>query len=374
MKRSHSWQFSKSSLVRLSALGVGVAVSLMSVCAHADESAYCRKVRAHAAADASLLVAPTMLIEGIKAPSGLQPGGKLDPTSPGAGYQLRAGFSFSPLDFYKGTRVGRVADADCDAHEVTITAQQLLLQAPELGRLGAFRDQVAFMDAQQATWEAVTAKMTARYAAQSTTLVELEAVRTQASALARQRAQIGGEVARLEATGLDDYRGSIAGLIRDIREKSMKFEREASHVRSLDAWKFNITGGYLPPIYSSASSDFFGVVQVGYTLGGPWHNAAEARYLDARDEELQKSRQEMARQLQVVRESVRAATVQATRELEIVEKRVAEITTLQGALGSSEAPTAAFALARLELELISAQADRVFLTGLIRELSRLEIN
>ena len=351
-----------------------VAVTATSASAQADEAAYCRKVRARAAADAALLEAPQVLAEAIRAPSGLQPGGKLDPTTPGHGYQIRAGFTFSPLDLYRGTRITVVAGADCEQHEAVTAAQEMLIHAPELGRLAALRDQAAFLDAERPSWEGVVAKMSARFAAQTATLVDLETVRAQTSGIARQRAQIAGEIAHLEATGLADYRGSIPALIRQIHDKSMSFEREASHVRSLDAWKVNITGGYLPPIYGPGTSDFFGVVQVAYSLGGPWHNAEDGRYLSARAEELSKSRQETERQLQLLVESVRAASVQASRELEIVERRIAEIDSLRIIVAASDASSAGVALAHLDLDKLSAQADRVFLASLVRELSRLEIN
>lgn len=365
MKSSRSWQVS---------VGVAFALSVVTSSARADESAYCRKVEARAAADASLLIAPRVLVEGVKSPSALQTGGKLDPTSPGHGYQLRAGLSWSPLDAYKGVRVMKVGELDCEQHETVVTAQQLLVQAPDLGRLAALREQAAYLDAQQAVWEGISTRMTERFAAQNTSLIELEEVRAQSAALARLRAQIGGEIARLEATGIETYRGSIPELVRRIGEKAMAFEQEASHVRKLDAWSFNITGGYLPPIYGPGSADFFGVVQLGYNIGGPWQSKAENRYLGAREEELQKSRYELARQLQVLRVHVKGASAQATRELAIIERRSSELAVLRETVARSEAPAAAHAAARIELEAISMQADRVFLTGLIRELSHLEVN
>ena len=302
-------------------------------------------MRARAAADASLLVAPRVLVEGIKAPSPLQSGGKLDPASPNSGYQVRAGATFSPLNFYKGLRVKEVGEADCEQHEVAMTAQQLLIHAPDLGRLAALREQAVYLDSQRAKWESIAPRTAERFAARTVTLLELE-----------------------------DVRGSIPELIRRVREKSMAFEREASHVRSLDAWTLNVTGGYMPPVYGAGSSDVFGVVQLGYSLGGPWHDSNESRYLSARDEELQKERQELGRQLEVLRENVKVTNGEATRELEITAKRVGELSELRTLLSTSEAPNAANNLDHIELELISAQADRVFLTGLIRELSRLEVN
>src|SRR5690242_10656934 len=107
----------RTMMIRVCATALAVSTFVISASARADESAYCRKVRARATADEALLVAPRVTAEGIKAPSPLQAGGKLDPASPTSGYQVRVGASFSPLNFYKGLRVKEVGEADCEQHE-----------------------------------------------------------------------------------------------------------------------------------------------------------------------------------------------------------------------------------------------------------------
>ena len=358
--------------VRLVGVALMLATAAVERGARADETAYCRKVQARASADASLLVAPTGIVEALKVPSP-QAGGSVDATLAARGYQVRAAVSLSPVDFYKGLRVAKVADADCAQHESVMTAEQLLLQAPDLGRLVASREQATYLDAQRPVWEGEVAKVAARFAAQGTTLLELEEIRGQALQLARQRSRLGGEIARLESTGLGDFRGSIGELIGRVHDTAMKFEREASHVRSLQAWTLNVTGGYVPPVYGPNTSDFFAVVHFGYNLGGPWHSAAEDRYLDARDEELRTARYEVGRKLQLLSENVKAARTQATGELAIVERRLAEVGEMRAAISASDAPSAVHARARVGLELIALEADRVFLGSLIRELSRLEV-
>ncbi len=85
--------------------------------------------------------APRVTAEGIKAPSPLQAGGKLDPASANSGYQVRVGASFSPLNFYKGLRVKDVGEADCQEHDTVMTARELLGNAQDIGRLAALREQ-----------------------------------------------------------------------------------------------------------------------------------------------------------------------------------------------------------------------------------------
>ncbi len=216
--------------------------------------------------------------------------------------------------------------------------------------------------------------MTERFAARNATLIELEEVRAASATLDRQRVHVAAEIARIEATGIADYRGSIPALVQKINDKSMTLEREASHVRSLDAWTVNITAGYLPPVYGPGTSDVFGVVQLGYNLGGPWHDAAETRYLGARSEELKTARYELGHDLEMLRSNVKVAGAEAAHQLDIVSKRVTELTEVRSLLEGSEVASAAHRLDRVDLELIAMQSERVYLAAFVRELSRLEVN
>lgn len=374
MRSCRHWMPTRTSVARLCATAAAVATIVTSTPAQAEESAYCRKVRARASADASLLVAPKVTAEGIKAPSPLQAGGTLDPANPTSNYQVRVGASFSPLHFYKGIRVKEVGEKDCEQHETLMTARELVGHASDLGRLVALREQAGYLESQRATWEAVSPRMTERFEARTATLVELEEVRAASVALARQRTHVGGEIARIEATGIADYKGSIAELGRRLNDTSMTLEREVSHVRSLDAWTVNITAGYLPPVYGPGTGDAFGVIQLGYNLGGPWHDAAEKRYLSARDEELKTTRHEVAHDLALLRSNVKSASTEARQQLDIVAKRVTELSEARTLLQGSEVASAAHKLDRVELELIAMQSERVYLAAFVRELSRLEVN
>src|SRR5262245_33299074 len=94
-------------------LAVGAGSALPAI-ARAEDSAYCRKVRAQAAADRSLLQWPRVFLEGIRFPTSSRL--DLGPTV-GNNYQGRVGLVFSPLDVYRGELVRRVGDADCADHE-----------------------------------------------------------------------------------------------------------------------------------------------------------------------------------------------------------------------------------------------------------------
>jgi hypothetical protein len=313
-----------------------------------------------------------VLAQAVKVPAAVEPGGGFDPSAAGSGYQVRAGMSISAIDIYKGTRVLRVADADCAQQDRVVTAQELLLHAADFGRLAALRDQAAFLDSKASTLEVAATSMEQRFAAKTITLAEVEDVRTRVAAINRSRAQIGGEIDRLTAEGVEEYHGAVSDLIRTLEATAMSYEREVTHVRSLDAWDVSLTGGYIPPALSYHQSDYFALLQVSYSLGGPWHTAHDSRYLDAREEEMRSARYELRRELEVMRARTKATAAQSRRELEIVEKRVAELTSSRSAFEGSDASAAPSARTRLDVELVATEADRVFLTGLIRELARLE--
>jgi hypothetical protein len=345
-----------------------LAVTALAAPAWSEESAYCKKVQGRAAGDAALLFAPSVQAQAIKFPNA----GTIDAgVTTGSGYQFRGGISWSPLDFYKGFRVLEVGRADCERHEAVVSAQEVLLQGIDYGRLPALRKQASFLDSRRATWEAIVAKSEERLEARITSFVEANDIRSRAAELERKRLQVGGEVQRLEAKNLDGYRGMLSQLMASVETTSMRFEREASHVRSLDAWDLRVTGGVIP---QERPVDYYGIVQLSFNFGAFSRNAGETRYLDARAEELKKARYETREQLRIFREQVASAKEQATRELGIVEKQASTLGSARQTLASSEAPNAPQALGVIDLHIVLVESDRVFLAALIEELSRLEDN
>lgn len=353
------------------AMATAAVVTLSPNEARAEDSAYCKKVRARAASDAALLIAPRAIIEGVRVPSGIQAGSGVDPTT-GAGYQLRGGLTFSLLHAYKGFRVMDVAEADCLQHASQVTAAELLAAAPHLGRLGALREKAAYLDSQKARLDEVLAGIDARQAAQTMTIFEAEELRSRAANVQRERVEVASQIAQLETIGIEPYKGSIDALIRKVEAESMAFEKEAASVRKLDAFDLSVTGGYAPEVFSRSSGDFYGVVQLSYSFGQPWRSSNENKYVDARQEEMRTARQETRRQLSLVREQVKVVVIRAKGEIEILDRRIGEMDRFKQALEKSEAPAAAHAHARLSIELMNAEAERVFLKSLVKELSSLE--
>lgn len=358
----------QGSRFRIASLGAALAcaTACFATNASAEESAYCEKVRARASSDAALLFAPSVQAQGIKFPQD----GRVDTgVTVGAGYQFRAGLSISPLDVYKGVRVKRVGEADCGQHEVVLSAREVLAQASELGRLPALEKQTAFLEAKQPELDALVAKTEERLAAHVISITEAAEIRGRAAAVVRAREQHRGEADRLRIRNTEAFRGSISELVAKAEKETMHFEREVSHVRTLDAWDVRVTGGVVP---QDKPVDFYGMVMVGFNFGSFSRNAAESRYLSARERELATARYELRSQLGQFRAQVKSATEQAKRELAIVDKQAAMLAADKQTIEQADPTSGHHALAVIALDSVLVESERVYLTNLINELARLE--
>ena len=304
------------------ALALSLALSLAAGSARAADDDYCQKTRARAGSDAALLYAPSARVSGVKIPqTGAQ---QVDPTNIGTTYQVRAELQISPTDAYKGSIIQKAADADCDAHRVTVSAQELLVHAGDIGRMTALREEMRFLDAQKPGWDAIGAKMQERLDAKTATIVEVEDVKTRIVMLERQRAQARGDMERLAATGFDTSSVPLTGLAEKVEGETNRLERELVKVRSIDPWNVSVSAGYVPPVFTK-QNDWYGVVQLTYNFGGPWHGSRDTRYLEARENELKTARYELPHQIDVLKKNVTIASTQARTELDIVNARMAEV-------------------------------------------------
>lgn len=367
MKWSPTLPWSRRAKLAILTACASIALVAVPSGARAEETSYCRKVRARATGDAALLFAPTVQAQAIRFPTGA--GGTIDagPTS-GSGFQARASLSWSPLDFYRGFGVMRTGDADCERGDAQMTAQRLLHYGEDYGRLHAHRAQAAFLVSRESDVAAIVAKSEERLANHVTSLLDTNELKARASELERKKVFSRSEVSRLEARGVDSYRGDISRLVADVEAKTMKFEREASHLHKLDGWDLRVTGGVVP----HDQPQVFGYVQLGFNTGTFARIASESTYLDARAEELRKARYELRDQLERFQGQLRAMASDARGQRAIVASRISALSAARQALVSSESPNAPHAMAVLDLEILTAEAENVFLTTLISELSTLE--
>ena len=363
---ARSWQAGR----RADWIGLACALLLgplaLAAGARADvSSAYCKRALALADSRAALLYAPRVEVQGVRFP---QNGAVDTGAMVGDGYQVRAALSFSPLDAYKGTRVIRVGEAECAQHEASRVIEEQTLRAAEYGRLPALRRAAAQLERQRATWLEIEQRVLKGLAAQVVSLLEVDQIRDRCVGLERYSAAVSGEIARLEALrepALPDR--SMAALLEAAEAAVIEYEREASHLRSLDAWEFKVTGGAAP---NGGSADFYGVAQLGFSLGAFSQRAAEKRALAARGEELRESRTELRDQVRIFQDVLSANRAEAKRAKEIMQRRVDVLREARAAIERANASRALAARALLDLELISAEVEQTFFHAWLDELDR----
>jgi hypothetical protein len=344
-----------------------VATTMSPALAAADEppasaSSYCRQVRARGDSDAALLVWPKVVVQGIRFPNS---GADLT-LAGGQQYQGRVGLDYSPVDLVKGLGVKDVAKADCAQHEVQASLEQLLAHADDAGKLPALRLEAAYLDGRRSEWQALVTKEEERFEARVVSLVEYDDVRTRAAELERKAVQVHGETDRLAARGVERPEASLAALESRYLARADAYEREVSHVRSIAAWDLKVRGGV---VATEQPVDWYGLVELSFNLGAFEHHAADNRYLEARRDERAHAHYEMASRLHDFAAELAGIRAQAHRELEVLDRQVTFLTSTRRALGGSEAPGTAHALAALTLDQISLESDQTYLRALIVELT-----
>lgn len=358
---------STSRIARRWARGALLAVALGVGPAQARDSAYCRKVHALAATNASLLLWPKVTAEAVRYPFLDQAGG---PTVLDTGIQLRLGLALSPTDMVQGARLDAAAEADCRLHEATESLKRVLAEAGDRAALAALQDQATFLLAHREEWKGLLAHGEGRRAAGVITIVEMEALRRLASQLERALAHAQGEAGRLErqlrrATAPV----SLSAVSHRYVEAAMDLERQTVASPALDALRVALSGGVIPGI--GRPSEWFGLVSINYQLGGLLAAPASRRYLEARREELEHADHELPAELEELRGDLTARVDGARRELEVVDGELATAEVTAKALGASTATLADHARDTVALERLLLQAERVYLLGLIERLSQL---
>jgi hypothetical protein len=389
-------------LLCISLLCISLPSSFLPAVAAAQDSSYCRQVRARAASDADQLMTPRVMVQGIHFPRGSQ---QFDSgVTTRNGYQLRTGLTFSPLDFYKGQGVLRIGDADCRRHEASQDLEDVLGHATETARLSALREQSQFLRTRTEDWRALGAKAAARLSQRIITVVEFTSVQRSIDTLEHKLVAVEGEAGQLEARQLGatgtfpsaaantsggtaantsggaaaSTSGGKAGspasppapvpaLASQYYREAMRFEQEASKVRRLDDWKLQITGGVVPlePV------DWYGTLELSVSLGALVKGEHEQRYIESRSEDLRFAREGVETRLAQFRAQTAAALEQARRDLGLAEHSLEILRATRLALEQSEAESAAQARDLLAIEQVSVESDSIFLRSFLGALESL---
>jgi hypothetical protein len=328
-------------------------------------------VKARASSEAAVLIAPRLLAQAIRYPKS----GQIDASNAAGAsrdIELRVGLSISPIDTLRGVSVLRVGDADCTQHELGEAIEVLLRQDTSSAQLKARRAEATYLASRRPEWLELLGKADVRLKARLITVTEMHELRRLADELERRSAQVHADLLTLEAKTEGPKPPRVAVSPKRYAESVDQLEREASHLRTFDAWSFRLTGGAVPdPGRSGRSVDWFGFAEIGYSLGGVPQTSAESRYLEARREELSASPQELPRKLGVFRRLLAAQRTGSELELGVVEAQLGRIRATLDALEGFDSPDAVQSRARLVLESISVEADAIFLRRTLRELGQL---
>ncbi|HVY40547.1 MAG TPA: MopE-related protein [Polyangia bacterium] len=349
---------------------VAAAILLHALPCQAQETTpYCTRIRERAAGDAALLVAPRLLVQGLRFPdNGTLEGGVVVAN----GFQLRAGVAFSATDLYKGLGLQQIADADCRAHDARVRLESTVSGGDAAARQAALEAQVAFLEAHAAEARQAVDRATARFTAHAITLIELEDVRRRAATLERMAVQSRGQAAQLAAkTGArtaDPHAGQRAAeqLARTYAEASADLDRATANVQSAQPWQLEVTAGVIP----SSRFDWYGILQLGFNLGGVVQARHAAAWARAHQQEVAGAPYEPASLLAQQRQQLSAARDQARLELGLVDRELEVVVSTAQALEGADAAAAVHQRDRLALDQLALGAQRAFqdayLTGLQR--------
>lgn len=350
-----------------------IVTSLAPATAFAGDTPYCKQVRARARSDAGLLMMPRVLVQGIRFPEGAQ---QFDSGATTAeGYQLRAGFSFSPVDFYKGRATLDVGEAECGRHAAELELDAVLSRGTEDARHAALTEQGVFLQAKSAEWRALHARAEARLDKRIITVVEFTNVQHFVDALERKLVQVEGDASQLEAraprSGAQVASSSpsltLPALAGRYMDASLSYERQLSSLRRLDEWRLQMTGGVIP----QTPSDWYGAIELSFSLGGLLRGTHEDQYIQARADTIARASDGVDSRLRQLRDEVAALIGQAQRDLGVVEHSLAVLRATRTVLESSEAESVAQAREILTIEQLSVESDSVFLRALVRALQML---
>jgi hypothetical protein len=332
--------------------------------ASAQSSDYCDKVRARAKSDAASLIAPKLFGQALRYPTEADIATGVGPVSGRENYQLRFGLQFSPVDLARGIATVNASDSDCEAHIAADQIQRTIDDAQAAATLSAYRAQAKFLEEQRQTWTSLLSQTEKRLAAQLITQSDLQDVRQNADALERKLATVQGQVAQLEARGVEAPNVSLDELLHSYLDAELTRERGLSSARSWSVWSLGVTGGALLPLSAATSVDWFGWVELSYNLGGLWRGSYESAYLKAREAELHHARGELGQRVELLKRTLSAQRDSAQRELSLLGKQLSFLDHTLTALATADTATTAQAHDLLELERLSAQADEIQLRTL----------
>lgn len=326
-----------------------------------DRTATCDRLSAEASAEAAVLYAPRLVIEGARTPTLATP---TDPTASATeGLQARASLALSPTDMLRGRRIERAADAECAYERASAQAERALEVGMRHGELEAMRAELAYYDAHVPEIDTLVDDATERLSRQRATTMELHDLRERRAALRIRIADLRHARALLEETTALPPPAELERLARATRDTAVEVERRRADVRDMTAWRFDIRGG----VAATEKADWFAVVEVGYSFGQRWQAKANARAVRARAAEVATDDRTMTMQLAELRRMMRRSVDALEVELASIDRELAELRTERAKLDELVAgnDAARHFRARVVISLVELEARRTHVAALI---------
>jgi hypothetical protein len=328
-----------------------------------DAPAYCRRIDALADSEGALLWAPKLSLQGLRYPSGFDNG----PTTT-QGYQFRVGLSYSLIDVYRAIRMRDANEADCAAHQLQLELETSAEAVADMPLRDAYRAQAQFLSGHRSEVEAVLDRARSRLKEHVITTTEFNDLLDSADQLERKTIQAEGNAARIDAKRHPAAPvHSTESMTRNLLRLRAEHEESLSALRSLDDWTLRLHGGVIP--VAERGVEWFGWVELSYSLGGLFRSGPERRFRQARREELRDDPNQIPAKLQRIRADIAAQAEQAETELRVVTRRLGYLRTAQTDLDTADAAVAAHLRDALALDALSAGSEKAFLETLIASTS-----
>ena len=338
-------------------------------------SARCRHIRSQAESQAYLLFSPRVTVEGGHVPAGGTTGGMGLPSGASSGsYQVRAGLSWSPLDFVHGFMALDASDTECQQLAALQRARRTMELGAEIGELPARRGERESLLGARPQWEALVARAEQRVAQGLASEPQLTALRTEVERLERRISQLDAEIARLVGAGHDEIDPATLRADLDTYERrALDLEHQQSSIRRLAPWNINLLGSVVPVLgeTSGAGVDWFGWVTVSYNLGGIAQQFAEDRTLDARAAELGNDATELRHAFDHFERVLSESLNGLSEDLDHVTRLIEIQSHQRELLGQLETSEVENVRAMIDLQVIALEAERAHLSRLLEVRSAL---
>jgi hypothetical protein len=329
----------------------------------AREHPHCRAAKARAHSEAYLLYSPRLSTQLLHVPRNGDYDGSNAFTE--SGYQVRASVSFSPLDVYRGTTTVDAAEASCERFMARDRLHETLRQGPSYGKAGALGAQIAYLEKQLPRVDAIVHEGERRLAEQIATVWQVDQLRQKQLQIRLQHARLRHEHRQLEERGLDEVGSTdLSTDLASYEASTMLMERHRSTLRRINPWRLGLRLGIVP----DEETDWFGMVELSYNLGGIFQVGAERRYMEARREELRTAPGELQHEVDSFRRSQRLRAEELREELALLEGQLQILSRQAQQLEQIETNEAHHYRALRELEQIAVQARRVLVHRLLDHL------